>query len=286
MTLQIRPIETQAEYLAVERVTKETWALADYREVVPAHLMITFQQNGGLLLGAWVDGQLVGFSLSFVGLTADGRVKMCSEQLGVLPSYQNLQVGYQLKLAQRHHLQARGMALATWTYDPLESRNAKLNIHKLGAVCNSYFVNLYGEADGINAGLPTDRFQVDWWVGSQHVARQIAGDGPVTLAALQATAVPVINPAEAGRPTDKVSHATSERLLVEVPSNIRAIKQQDPSLALAWRLHTRALFMRLFAEGYWVVDLLQAGEVCYYLLQQGLAWATKPPLNSQPPRIF
>lgn len=270
MSVQIRLVETQDEYRAVEEVSKAAWGLGDYREVIPAHLMITFQQNGGLVLGAWLAGELVGFSLSFVGLTADGRVKVCSEQLGVLPQYQNLQLGYQLKVAQRQHLQARGMALATWTYDPLESKNANLNIHKLGAVCNSYFVNLYGEAEGINAGLPTDRFQVDWWVSSAHVARRIGGQSMVTLADLQATAVPLINPAPANRPAENVAHLHETRLLLQVPANIRAIKQADPALALAWRLHTRELFLALFSQGYWVVDLLFAGDACYYLLQHGL----------------
>ncbi len=79
------------------------------------------------------------------------------------------------------HVLAQGIDLITWTFDPLETRNATLNFHKLGAVCNTYFPNLYGDMrDGLNAGLPSDRFQVDWWIASERVAQRLAGEPPST----------------------------------------------------------------------------------------------------------
>ena len=77
---------------------------------------------------------------------------------------------------------ARGIDLITWTYDPLLARNVQLNIAKLGAVCNTYLANLYGEMrDGLNAGLPSDRFQLDWWIATRRVADRLGytpGDRP------------------------------------------------------------------------------------------------------------
>lgn len=283
MKLDIRLVEEPADYWTVEDISKAAWGLNDYREVIPAHLMITFQQNGGLLLGAWLDGKLVGFSVGFIGLTADGsatngRVKFCSEQLGVLPEYQSYSIGYRLKLAQRDHLLARGIDHATWTYDPLETQNGNLNLHKLGAVCNTYYINLYGTAAGINAGLPTDRFQVDWWLDSRHVTSRLPGTATSpalstsvnTLDDLRDEGVPVINPAQGiphPRPGGAIIPPGHPRLLMQVPASIRALKREDPELALAWRLHTRDLFISLFAEGYKTTDLLYTPDSCYYLLE-------------------
>ncbi|MBX3057403.1 MAG: hypothetical protein KF770_13125 [Anaerolineae bacterium] len=270
MQLDIRLIEEPADYWAVEDISKAAWGLDDYHEVIPAHLMITFQQNGGLLLGAWLDGKLVGFSVGFIGLTGDGRVKFCSEQLGVLPEYQSYNIGYRMKLAQREHLLARGINHTTWTYDPLETKNGNLNLHKLGAVCNTYYVNLYGTAAGINAGLPTDRFQVDWWLDSQNVNGRLQGTMVNTLDNLRDSGVPVINPAQGiphPRPGGAIIPPRHDRLLMQVPASIRALKQEDPELALAWRLHTRDLFVSLFTQGYKTTDLLYTPEACYYLLE-------------------
>lgn len=276
MKLDIHLVEEPADYWAVEEISKAAWGLDEYREVIPAHLMITFQQNGGLLLGAWLDGKLVGFSIGFIGLTGDGtatngRVKFCSEQLGVLPEYQSYNIGYRLKLAQREHLLARGINHATWTYDPLETKNGKLNLHKLGAVCNTYYINLYGTAAGINAGLPTDRFQVDWWLDSQHVTSRLPGTTPNTLDNLRDAGVPIINPAQGiphPHPAGAIIPPGHTHLLMQVPASIRALKREDPELALAWRLHTRELFISLFAQGYKATDLLYTPEACYYLLER------------------
>lgn len=276
MTLEIKLVTEPADYWTVEDISKVAWGLPDHHEVIPAHLMITFQQNGGLLLGAWLDGQLVGFSVGFIGLTADGpaangRVKFCSEQLGVLPQYQSANIGYQLKLAQREHLLARGIDHATWTFDPLETKNGNLNLHKLGAVCNTYFVNLYGTAAGINAGLPTDRFQIDWWLDSQHVSGRLQTGSPLTFSALQADGVPVVNPAHGEswlRPAAEVAAFDGRRLMVQVPASIRALKAADPELALAWRLHTRHLFTALFSQGYSATDLLYTQASCYYVVEK------------------
>ncbi|GIK57212.1 MAG: hypothetical protein HND44_02270 [Chloroflexi bacterium] len=275
MKLDIHLVEEPADYWAVEEISKAAWGLDDYREVIPAHLMITFQQNGGLLLGAWLDGKLVGFSIGFIGLTGDGtatngRVKFCSEQLGVLPAYQSYNIGYRLKLAQREHLLARGINHATWTYDPLETKNGNLNLHKLGAVCNTYYINLYGTAAGINAGLPTDRFQVDWWLDSPQVSGRLQGAFPNTLDDLRDAGVPIINPAQGvphPHPAGAIIPPGHGHLLMQVPASIRTLKQEDPELALAWRLHTRDLFISLFAQGYKTTDLLYTPEACYYLLE-------------------
>ena len=280
MTIDIRPIQTHDEYRAVEQLQREVWGLEEV-EVVPNHLLFTSHKNGGLVLGAFAslpgegEERLVGFVFGFVGLTADGQVKHCSHMAGVAPSHQDQNVGYRLKLAQREHVLGQGMDLVTWTFDPLESRNARLNFHKLGTTCDTYLRDLYGSMrDALNVGLPSDRFQVDWHVASARVAERLQGEwtGP-SLSTLQAEGVPIVNRfplAELPRPPQKILPIEGDRLLLQIPPHFQAVKAADLGLARVWRLHTRALFEAAFAAGYTAVDLLfEGGQSCYLLERIG-----------------
>jgi len=286
MTIEIRLIETLEEYRAAEQLQRDVWGLEEV-EVVPDHLLLTAQKNGGLVLGAFEtppEGaeQLIGFVFGFVGLTPDGKAKHCSHLAAVARAYQSRNVGYHLKLAQREHVLAQGLDLATWTFDPLESRNARLNFHKLGATCRTYLRDLYGPMrDELNAGLLSDRFQVDWHVASGHVANRLRGDwiGP-SLATLRAAGVPILNPilpdkssAERSRqnpprPPQRTLPIAGEWLLIQIPVHFQAVKSADFELAIAWREHTRVLFETAFAAGYTVVDLLFENEQSLYLLKK------------------
>src|SRR5512143_1455240 len=155
--LRIAPLTTVAEYAECERLQQLIWE-SDAIDVVPRHLLMTFQRHGGMVLGAFdAAGQMVGFAFGFLGQTAPdnaaaggGTWQHCSHELGVVSEWRGRGVGYQLKLAQ-------GLDLVTWTYDPLELANASLNIGKLGAVCRCYLRDFYGiMSDSLNAGLPSD----------------------------------------------------------------------------------------------------------------------------------
>jgi predicted GNAT superfamily acetyltransferase len=166
---------------------------------------------------------------------------------------------------QREHVQRQGLGLITWTYDPLLARNAQLNIAKLGAVCTTYLPNLYGTMrDGLNAGLPSDRFQVDWWITTELVADRLSrapGDRP-RLADLSAAGAVWLNPPGSDgtpQPPDPSSPIVEPgtTVLVEIPADFLALKAADPALALRWRLSTRAAFHVLFRQGYAVTDFLR-----------------------------
>jgi predicted GNAT superfamily acetyltransferase len=277
--IRIRPLESIDEYWAVERLQREVWGLEDI-EIVPDHMLITAHKNGGLLLGAFEtagDGteQIIGFVFGIVGLTQDGGVKHCSHMAGVSRAYQSQNVGYRLKLAQRERVLSQEIDLITWTFDPLESRNARLNFRKLGAICKTYLRDLYGDMrDTLNAGLPSDRFQVEWHIASAHVAERLSGSwrGP-PLSALQAVGVPVLNQVRPGssdlpEPSQHVLPLGGEQVLVQIPARFQAIKSQDLGLALAWREHTRDLIEEAFRSGYVVVDLLFEEGQSTYLLQK------------------
>jgi predicted GNAT superfamily acetyltransferase len=275
----IRAILSDEEYRAVEELQRNAWRLEDV-EIVPHHVLVTAHRNGGILLGAFEgrppDTQrLVGFAFGFVGLTADRTMKVCSHMVGVHPDYQNQGLGYRLKLAQREQVLSKGIDLVTWTYDPLESRNAYLNFHKLGAVCHTYLRDLYGAMrDGLNAGLPSDRFQVDWLVASDRVARRLRADSPSrSLSTLLQVGTPILNAfslEERPRPPRQARPYEVDRVLIQIPAHFQAVKACDMALAYEWRMHTRALFEAGFARGYRVIDMLfERGRSCYLLNRDG-----------------
>lgn len=268
MAIEIRPVKTQEEYHAVEHLQREIWGTQDI-EIVAFEVLMTAHKNGGVMLGAFDtvedEERMAGFVFGFVGLTADGRMKHCSHMAGVLPGYRDRNVGYALKLKQREAVLAQGIDLITWTFDPLESRNARFNFHKLGVTCGVYLRNLYGAMrDALNAGLPSDRFQVDWRIASPRVEARLRGEGGAVAASeLMADGVPLINPSVAGKET-----VEAERMLIQIPSDFQSLKGADKNLALEWRLRTRELFERAFASGYVTTDLLLEDGRSYYLLER------------------
>lgn len=267
----IRPLTTLAEMATVERLQKIIWQIDD-SEVTPVHALHAIQDNGGLLAGAFDGDEMVGFVLGIIGLTGrDGkpaaeRLKLYSMEAGVLPAYQSQGVGYRLKLAQRDFALGLGLDLITWTYDPLESRNGRFNIGKLGAVCNIYRRNFHGELSGINAGLATDRFEVAWPIGDERVEKRLGeGKRPFTLNAALDDGAILLNPVSFNQeglpiPPPSTLEPTSTTLLVEIPADIQAVKRLNFELAQLWRQHTRQLFERLFEHGFVVADFVTGRE--------------------------
>ena len=286
--IDIRFIETVAECHAVEDLQRQVWQ-GDDLEVVPLHLLITVAHNGGVLLGAWDDDKLVGFVFGFLGADegeahrpAMTRLKHCSHMMGILPDYRDQGLGYKLKLAQRNAVLKEGIRLITWTFDPLESRNANLNIARLGAVCKTYKREVYGQmADILNVGLPSDRFQVDWWITSQRVKQRLSGDRPrLTYRSFTSAGTPVVNPTRPnsdGLPVmiENVTEPLGALGLVEIPADFQAIKAADNDLAREWKARTRSIFESAFETGYIVTDFvyetIDGRPRAFYVLSQGEA---------------
>lgn len=268
MTISIRPVTTIEECQAMEQLNIEIWGTVD-RDVNPCHILLIIAKEGGLVLLALDDEQPIGFSLGLLGLTEQNRLKIVSHMTGVLPRYQSSSVGYQLKLAQRQAALERGFELITWTFDPLQGRNAYLNLNKLGAVCNTYLRHLYGDMpDALNRGMPSDRFQVDWWIGSPHVAGRLARQ-IITPDAIY----PLINPTTLLKRGFLSPPATFDPpglpyCLVQIPPDFPSLRAAAPDLAVHWRLHTREVFEAYFAASYTIVDLRRGEDRNFYVLQK------------------
>src|ERR1041385_9290907 len=172
-TIVIREIETLAEMREVERLQKEIWGVEDL-EIYPALALKPQKEVGAILMGAFAEGRMVGFVFGFPGIL-DGETIIHSDMLGVLPAYRSLNLGYLLKCAQREAAIALGVKRMTWTFDPLQSRNAHLNFAKLGVTSDDYRVDYYGgvSTSPLHAGAGTDRLWVTWQLDSPRVARRI-----------------------------------------------------------------------------------------------------------------
>lgn len=266
--IQIRPLTTFAEMDDAVALQRQIWN--DPTTVIYPHMLMSLVRSGGLLLGALKDGQLIGFTLSYLGIEspeaerpAMANLKMVSQRMAVLPDYRGIGVGYALKLAQRDYAVKQGIRLITWTFDPLNSRNAYLNIRKLGCTIQHYERNYYGTRPSPLVSLDqSDRLVADWRVTNARVEQRLHGRrGQLTIDQyLSADTVKIVNPSSAGPdglPRPGIPKPTGGLLaLAEIPANFDEVLRADEGLAREWRAHSRQVLMQAFQANYIITDFL------------------------------
>jgi predicted GNAT superfamily acetyltransferase len=249
----VRNCEGFDELEACIRLQVETWGY-DPGDVIPRKVYQLAQKIGGQVVGTFdteIAGtgerggpdSLVGFAMALPGVknhSATPQPYLHSHMLAVRESYRNRGLGAQLKREQRLEALGRGIRLMEWTFDPLEIKNAYLNLHKLGVVVRGYLENFYGfSTSRLQGGLPTDRLVAEWWM-----------DSPRVQAALEATlaVAPIAN--------EKIE----ERILV--PATIYEWKASEAGRdrALAVQLENRGKFQRAFSRGLAVVGFTRDAE--------------------------
>jgi predicted GNAT superfamily acetyltransferase len=249
---------------SIQSIEQQVWQ----SNPTPVHQTYTSSKNGGFVLGGYIDNKLAGFQYSFPGYK-DGKTYLCSHMLGILPDYQKSGLGKELKLAQKQLALELGYSLIVWTYDPLESVNAYLNLHKLKGIGATYLENYYGSMDDtLNHGLPSDRFLVEWWIQSSYLQSEhaphydIPNDSSVKTT-LNSKGFPVII-------KENFLNKNNDYLFFPIPDHIQEIKKQDPELAFEWRIITRKWFQESLREGYSAVDLIRSpGEkLSYYVFKK------------------
>lgn len=237
---EIRPLRGREEFEACVALQELTWG-AGFADRVPASILMVAAETGGVVSGAFEEGDLIAFVFGITGLR-DGRLVHWSDMLAVHPDHRSRGLGRALKRHQRDLLLARGVGLVLWTFDPLESRNAHLNLRRLGAFSRTYLRDLYGASDSpLHAGLGTDRLLVEWPITSARVEHRLESS---------AERQPV----------------TDGAVAVEIPSDIQALKAEDPARARRWREVVRSELERRFGEGYVAVDFERGPGTSSYLL--------------------
>ena len=167
-SIVIRKCHQLDEMRACVALQKEVWNFSD-ADLVPLRMFVVAEKVGGQVIGAFGGNEMVGFALSIPGARS-GHLYLHSHMLAVRKQHQNAGLGRRIKLFQREDAIARGFELIEWTFDPLEIKNAYLNIEKLGAIARRYSANQYGiTSSPLQGGLPTDRLVAEWWLKSKRV---------------------------------------------------------------------------------------------------------------------
>lgn len=170
----IRQLETTEEIDDCVHLQQSVWQYRDL-DVIPRRVFAVAKAIGGQTFGAWDGDRLVGYALAIPGVR-DGKSYLHSHMLAVSPEYRNRGIGLRLKFAQREDALQRGIHLIEWTFDPMQTKNAYLNIEKLGAIVRRYTPDFYGiSTSPLHGSLPTDRLHAEWWLNSQRVRDRVAG---------------------------------------------------------------------------------------------------------------
>ncbi|MDZ4310545.1 MAG: GNAT family N-acetyltransferase [Cypionkella sp.] len=228
-----RDLSGMAEFRAAETLQRSVWGAGDQPD--PADLMMVVQGLGGLVGGAFVGDVLMGY---IFGLPSRDPQVQHSHRLAVLPEARGLGLGVKLKFYQRDWCLARGISTVQWTYDPLRPINATLNIHRLGAQSGRYLVDYYGEMEGINRGIASDRLLVDWVLDSPLVAARALGDVDLSV--------------------------EGELLPLALPQDLDALLAQDMAAASGLRMQLRLALQQRMACGQRIVGFDKQSR-CYRL---------------------
>jgi predicted GNAT superfamily acetyltransferase len=240
--ITIRACQGSDELEACVQLQIDTWGY-DETEAIPRKTFLLAQKIGGQVIGAFdsepaggklgnPDGILAGFAMSLPGIKSmDGKpyAYLHSHMLAVRESHRNRGLGAQLKWEQRREALSRGIRHMEWTFDPLEIKNAFLNIHRLGAIVCEYRVDFYGVSSSrLQGGLPTDRLLAEWELDSSRVKRLLARHHPA-------------------------EHLIEERIMI--PAAIYSWKSDEANRerALAVQLEIRKKFQKAFSQGLAVV---------------------------------
>ena len=199
------------------------------------------------------------------------REEPCPAIQGHMKTRLTLGLGLKLKLAQRQAVLDLGLTdWITWTYDPLYLANGVFNIHRLGATCTTYKRNIYGEMqDALNAGVPSDRCQVDWWLNSKHVLHDIKPRSKIATWDIETLMILPTRERSNGFPEPEAVELdlSDQPIAVPVPTDIKEIRLRDKELSMIWRLYIRNVFETAFSSGYAVVDCVHIpGKGWHYIL--------------------
>ena len=235
MKTKVRSINRIQDFKMLPEIQRSAWGFSDL-ELEPHALMTQVQKYGGLVQGLYLEDALVGFTYAVIGKW-QGEYFIFSHMLAVRREYQGRGFGFRLKKGQRIESLKMGYDTIRWNFDPLEALNAYFNLHRLGAFGDAYEVNAYGEGEsGLHMGLPTDRLVATWPLRSPQVEACMRRREPP----------PILDP---GSPPH-IGDFSSPHALIEIPIDIRSLKQRDPIKARYWRLRTRAQFRCAFKKKY------------------------------------
>ncbi len=248
----LRPLEHDDELEACVELQRRVWG-EGFSDLVPPSILKIVQSVGGVAAGAFGSaGELDGFVFGVTGVR-DGRLAHWSHMLAVRPEARGRDLGFRLKCFQRELLLPLGVETVSWTYDPLESKNAYLNLVRLGARAVRYVRDYYGDGSdsSLSAGIGTDRFVVEWAIAEVRVERALGGELAGSVSSAEALGAPVANTGEgaAGPEPEELDPPAAPAVRVEIPDDLQSVRRSDRALAARWRASTRRALEACLARG-------------------------------------
>jgi predicted GNAT superfamily acetyltransferase len=260
--IRIRAASSRADLETCVNLQRAVWGLADLEINSALHLTASLHAGGLLHLAETAAGEAVAFAYAFPAIRG-GVAQLHSDMLAVLPGYQERGIGGRLKWAQRDDALAAGVSLMTWTFDPLQARNANLNLRRLGATAMEFLENFYGvTSSALHHDLPTDRLLVYWNLRSPRVEALAARREPNLPSPLPD--LPRVNEVkwQAGWPvsSDPILDLDAPEALLEIPPDWNVLARSAPRVAEAWQARIRRAFQGYFARGYVAADFALTEE--------------------------
>lgn len=266
----VKSLDSFEDFEKLLHVQRVVWKHRDL-DLTPVHEFAVSSRMGGILLGAFVGPELAGFVYSFPAVF-EGESCQHSHLLAVLPDYQGFGLGKALKWAQRDEAVKRGYRFITWTYDPLQTRNANLNLQALGAISRTYLPDFYGAIPTLclGPGLPSDRMLIEWPIRDRRVKSRF--EGKARKPGYDPAALPKAQERKPGgedpfhRPARPKLALEDEVVLVEVPKDVKALAGR-PDLIAEWQAGLRRTMTAYFGRGY-VADHFILGDRAFYVLKK------------------
>ena len=255
MSIIYRLCSSNEDFADIKKLETLVWQMPEY-EAITTHTLHVLKHIGGLVMGAFNDGEMIGMSVAF---PTQAKGQLWSHMAAVLPKYQGRGIGYQIKQAQRDLALKMGYSHMHWTFDPAMRGNAHFNFHLLGAYANIYHENFYGlMSDGINAGVPSDRFEAIWDLTQATDVQDPISD-TISFLLSSDNSAPIIS-----------NQASDAYHAVQCPYDYRALKAQSLDLAIEWRYRMREVLSSAFADGYRVIDFVTRhdSKQCWYVLKK------------------
>jgi predicted GNAT superfamily acetyltransferase len=247
--IEVRECATLEEFDACIELQREVFAMPDL-EISPRRHLIVSRRAGGWTLGAFDRDKFIGFVHQMAAVRGSHEIIGYSHMMAVRHEYQNRGVGALLKWKQRQRSIEEGKGFITWTWDPMQARNAHFNLNRLGVSVRSYGANFYGtdystsgDYDPERApGIDSDRLFADWELLSRRVVALGEGLEPEPLGpAAQA---------------------------IEIPPDWYALIQGDPIRARREQLRVRLEFEEAFRRGLICAAFERHAEHPRYLLYE------------------
>ncbi|MDQ7026267.1 MAG: GNAT family N-acetyltransferase [Anaerolineae bacterium] len=266
--ITLRVLHTMDDFAKIVELEQIVWQMALENTASPP-VMNAISHNGGSVIGAEIDGVLVGFCFGFPAKNGD-EISLWSHMAGVHPNYQGRGIGVLLKQEQRIWALKNGYIAIRWTFDPLQRGNANFNFNCLGTIARKYHVNHYGEmTDEINIGLASDRLEALWDLNDAHVVMLANGHSCEENKETFPEEAFLLHHKEGDIITyDESAPLMLDAYCIEIPYHIATLKKDNKPLAITWQLAIREAMLYTLAQGYIIRDFIMRDDRCWYVIRK------------------